>query len=111
MTQTRLVDRKYVVSYTIDEDTFSSKGTLETLQEELEGLIKNWGKDTCYELDAEYSTIGLTLKGTRPATEEEIAEFEKSLKLEEELKEHKRLRQEEKERKQLEKLKKKYENV
>ena len=106
MTQTRLVDRKYVVSYTIDEDMFSSKGTLETLQEELEGLIKNWGKDTCYELDAEYSTIGLTLKGTRPATEEEIAEFEKSLKLEEELeeelKEHKRLRQEEKERKQLE---------
>ena len=71
VTQTRLVDRKYVVSYTIDEDMFSSKGTLETLQEELEGLIKNWGKDTCYELDAGFSNIGLTLKGTRPATEEE----------------------------------------
>jgi len=106
VTQTRLVDRKYVVSYTIDEDMFSSKGTLETLQEELEGLIKTWGKDTCYELDAEYSTVGLTLKGTRPATEEEIAEFEKSLKL----KERKRLHREETERKQLEKLKKKYEN-
>ena len=75
MTQTRLVDRKYVVSYTIDEDMFSSKGTLETLQEELEGLIKNWGKDTCYELDAEYYIIGIDLEITRPATEEEIAEF------------------------------------
>ena len=111
MVKTRLVDGSYIVSYVIDEDIFSTKGTLETLQEGLEGLIKNYGKDTQYELDAGYSNIGLTLIGTRLATEAEIIDFEESLKLEEELKERKKLRREETERKQLEKLKKKYENV
>jgi len=71
----RLVDGSYIVSYAIDESMFSTEGTLESLQEELEGLLRNYGKDTRYQVDTEHSTINLTLIGTRPATEGEIEEF------------------------------------
>ena len=75
MNQLRRVGGKYVVLYHTDEHRFSTEGTLKSLQENLEDLIKKYGEDTPYEFNAEYYIIGIDLEITRPATEEEITEF------------------------------------